>query len=117
MYTKKTARNHELKHATNSKKTILYSFGDILGLYHGQIEVIMADGANQATEVIRFTQKLEFNNLIARILLLLGSSDKYWSYKCFNPYFLDQPVRIFVNGWKFSNQYTHSLPIRNGDKS
>ena len=29
----------------------------------------------------------------------------YWSYKCFNPYFLDQPVRIFVNGGKFSKQY------------
>jgi hypothetical protein len=37
--------------------------------------------------------------------LLLGSYYKYWSYKCFNTYFLDQPVRIFVNGGKFSNQY------------
>ena len=39
------------------------------------------------------------------IWLLLGSYYKYWSYKCFNPYFLDQPVRIFVNGGKISNQY------------
>jgi hypothetical protein len=38
-------------------------------------------------------------------LVLLGSYYKYWSYKCFNPYFLDQPVRIFVNLGKFSNQY------------
>ena len=33
--------------------------------------------------------------------VLLGSYYKYWSYKCFNPYFLDQPVRIFVNGGNF----------------
>jgi hypothetical protein len=39
------------------------------------------------------------------IQILLGSYYKYWSYKCFDPYFLDQPVRIFVNGGKFSNQY------------
>ena len=37
--------------------------------------------------------------------LHLGSYYIYWSYKCFNPYFLDQPVLIFVNGGKFSNQY------------
>ena len=37
--------------------------------------------------------------------LLLGSYYKYWSYKCFDPYFLDQPECIFVNGVKFSNQY------------
>ena len=37
--------------------------------------------------------------------VLLGSYFTYWSYKCFNPYFLDQPVHIFVNGGKFSKQY------------
>ena len=37
--------------------------------------------------------------------LLLGSYYTYWSYKCFDPYFLDQPVRIFVNGGKFSYQF------------
>ena len=29
-----------------------------------------------------------------QIHLLLGSYYTYWSYKCFDPYFLDQPVRI-----------------------
>ena len=33
------------------------------------VEVIMADGANEATEVVRFTQELEFNNLMAIIIL------------------------------------------------
>ena len=28
----------------------------------------MADGANEATEVIRFTQELEFDNAMARII-------------------------------------------------
>ena len=37
--------------------------------------------------------------------ILLGSYYTYWSCKCFDPYFLDQPLRIFVNGGKFSNQY------------
>ena len=45
------------------------------------------------------TKRLQLNEV------LLGSYYTYWSYKCFNPYFLDQPVRIFVNGGKFSNQY------------
>ena len=35
----------------------------------------------------------------------LGRQKMGWSHKCFNPYFLDQPVRIFVNGLKISNQY------------
>ena len=34
------------------------------------VEVTMAEGANKATEVVRFTQELEFNNLMARISLL-----------------------------------------------
>ena len=38
------------------------------------------------------------------IWVLLGSYYKYWSYKCFNSYFLGQPVLIFVNGGKFSKQ-------------
>ena len=33
------------------------------------VEVIIADGANETTEVIRFTKELEFNNLMARIIL------------------------------------------------
>ena len=33
-----------------------------------------------------------------KVCVLLGSYYKYWPYKCFDPYFLDQPVRIFVNG-------------------
>ena len=33
------------------------------------IEVIIADGANETTEVIRFSKELEFNNLMARIIL------------------------------------------------
>ena len=37
--------------------------------------------------------------------VLLGSYYKYWSYKCFIPYFLDQPVLISVKGGKFFNQY------------
>ena len=32
-------------------------------------EVIMADGANEATEVITFTYELEFDNIMARIIL------------------------------------------------
>ena len=41
------------------------------------VEVIMADGVNEATEVVRFAQELEFNNLIARIIKfkLLSESD------------------------------------------
>ena len=38
--------------------------------------------------------------------ILLGSYYMYWSHKCSDWYFLDQPVRIFVNGGKFSNQYS-----------
>ena len=41
--------------------------------------------------------------------LLLGSYYTYWSYKCFDPYFLDQPVRTFVNGGTSLN-----VPIRSG---
>ena len=43
--------------------------------------------------------------------VLLGSYYRNWSYKYFDPYFLDQPVRIFVNGGKFSNQYNRNLRV------
>ena len=33
------------------------------------VEVIMADGAKEATEGVRFTQEVEFNNIITRIIL------------------------------------------------
>ena len=39
------------------------------------------------------------------IYILLGFYFTYWSYKFFDPYFLDQPVFLFVNGGKFSKQY------------
>ena len=48
---------------------------------------------------------LLYDELHSSSIVLLGSYYTYWSYKCFDPYLLDQPVRIFVNGGKFSNQY------------
>ena len=77
--------------------------------------VVLFEGRNKVKE--RLEKKKENSDLLRQIpkkltkkvsillkwiCVLLGSYYKYWSYKCFNPYFLDQPV---VNGWKFSNQY------------
>ena len=42
---------------------------------------------------------------LQQVLTLLGSYYTYWSYKCFNPYFLHQPVLIIKTGGKFSKQY------------
>ena len=46
-----------------------------------------------------FTVHYFWSDYLAK--LLLGSYYTYWSYKCFDTYFLDQPVRIFVNGGNF----------------
>ena len=40
-----------------------------------------------------------------KLEIFLGSYFTNWSYKFFNPYFLGQPVRIFLNGGKFCKQY------------
>ena len=45
-------------------------------------------------------------SLVNTTYILLGSYYMYWYHKCSDWYFLDQPVRIFVNGGKFSNQYS-----------
>ena len=54
------------------------------------IEVIMADGANEAIEVIRFTQELEFNNLMARIIL-------FWCFE--NRNFLGRNMEFQIQFW------------------
>ena len=44
------------------------------------------------------SKKLMYSLTLKKVILsliLLGSYGMYWSYKCFDPYFLDQPVRIF----------------------
>ena len=57
-------------------------------------------------EIVNKTYAENMKKIVGAVWeLLLGSYYKYWSYKCFNPYFLDQPVRIFVNGGKFFDQY------------
>ena len=54
------------------------------------VEVIMADGANEAAEVIRFTQELKFDNLMARIILC----------SCFeNINFLGRIMKFHVQFW------------------
>ena len=40
--------------------------------------------------------------------LLLGFYYMHWSYKGFDPYILDQPVRVpFVNGRNFPNRISY----------
>ena len=53
----------------------------------------------EMTYILQFRANVEKkeNSEHFMILVLLGSYYKYWFYKCFNPYFKDQPVRIFVN--------------------
>ena len=77
-----------------------------------QLDIIIRNA--RVTALLKYTAKITKHHgrwssfLIPSLFMsdvLLGSYYIYWSYKCFDPYFLDQPVRIFVNGGKFSNQY------------
>ena len=87
------------KHINGIKTSVLY--------VNNKPNLITLDYTMDVQELFPDSQtryNLVYNSKVHNYLLL-GSYYAYWSRKCVNLYFLDQPVSIFGNIGKFSKQY------------